>query len=174
MSSDDGLACRPDEAPRRSCLLALAAAPLGAAALAACAAPGGPTAPPLTRDEATAQLRAAETAFAATMAARDLAAFASHIADDAVFVNGGRPLRGREAIVEHWKRFFAAPAAPFAWRPELAEVTGNADLGYTEGPVALPDGRVVARFFTTWRRSPDGRWRVAFDNGYDTPPCARP
>lgn len=150
-------------------LAATAALPLAAQTPAS-----GATAAPLARDEAVAQVRAAETAFAATMAARDLVAFASHIADDAVFVNGGRPLRGKDAIVDHWKRFFTGPAAPFAWRPELAEVTGSADLGYTEGPVSLPDGRVIARFYTTWRRGADGRWRVAFDNGYDTPPCARP
>ena len=42
-----------------------------------------------------------ERAFAATMAARDQAAFASFIAEDAVFLNGGRgELRGKAAIAQ--------------------------------------------------------------------------
>jgi ketosteroid isomerase-like protein len=109
-------------------------------------------------------LRAAETAFAKSMADRDFDAFASHVADDAVFINGGNPLRGKAAVLAHWKRFFDTPAAPFAWQPELAEVAG--DLGYTEGPVSAPEGRVFARFYSTWRRSTSGRWFVVFDNGY--------
>jgi ketosteroid isomerase-like protein len=124
---------------------------------------GAACATPEARGSAEA-LRAAESAFAKSMADRDFDAFASHVADDAVFINGGQPLRGKAAVLAHWKRFFEKPAAPFAWQPELAEVAG--DLGYTEGPVSAPDGRVFARFFSTWRRGASGRWLVVFDNGY--------
>ena len=119
-------------------------------------------------------LRAAETAFAATMAARDLDAFATHIADDAVFINGGKPLRGKAAIVEHWKRFYAGPRAQFAWKPELVEVIESGRLGYSEGPVSNPDGVVVARYVSTWRLDAAGRWKIVFDNGYDVCNCPKP
>lgn len=150
----------------RRLLLALAATgSLGACADLRRAAPPGSTAD---------QLRAAETAFAATMAARDLDAFAAHIADDAVFINGARPLRGKAAIVEHWKRFYAGPRAPFSWKPELVEVTDSGRLGYSEGPVSNPDGVVVARYVSTWRLDAAGRWKIVFDNGYDVCNCPKP
>jgi uncharacterized protein (TIGR02246 family) len=103
------------------------------------------------------------------MAKRDMAAFASFIAEDAVFINGGSPLRGKAAIMAFWSRFFTASAAPFSWEPTIAELSGNGQLGYTEGPVTAPNGKVIMRFYTTWARQADGRWLVVFDNGY--PPC---
>ena len=119
------------------------------------------------------RLRAAETAFAATMAARDLAAFATFIAEDAVFINGGKPLRGKAAIVEHWRRFYSGPRAPFSWKPEIVEVLGSGRLGYSEGPVADPDGVVVARYASTWRLDAAGAWKVVFDNGSEVCRCAK-
>src|SRR5262245_29242877 len=67
----------------------------------------------------------AERAFADAMARRDLAAFSSHVAAEAVFFSspdGLRALRGKSAIVDGWKRFFEGPKAPFSWSPETAEV----------------------------------------------------
>lgn len=144
---------------------------LPAFALFACAAPMGPAAP----DQATASahVRAAETAFAASMARRDLAAFSAAIADDAVFINGGQPLRGKAQIVDFWKRFFDGPQAPFSWKPEDAEASLSGTLGYTRGPVSSPDGKVFAHFHSTWRRQSDGQWRVVFDNGDRACDCAK-
>jgi ketosteroid isomerase-like protein len=122
---------------------------------------------PASRDDLVAELFAAETGFAATMAARDVDAFATYLGEDAVFINGSTPLRGRDAIVAHWKRFFSAPQAPFAWKPEIVEVGAGGSLGYTEGPVWTPAGTVVARFATTWQRIAGGRWLVVFDHGND-------
>ena len=151
---------------RRS-LLTLAAA---AVATTACGS--------IARDtvDATAQadrLRAAETAFAATMAARDLNAFASFLADDAVFINGGKPLRGKAAVVAHWQRFYAGPRAPFSWKPEIIELAESGRLGYSEGPVADPDGVVVARYASTWRIDATGQWKIVFDNGTEVCRCAK-
>lgn len=146
----------------------LTLAALGGLLLAGCATPPPPDITPLAE-----QVRAAETAFAGSMAARDFAAFASWVADDAVFVNGGKPLRGKPAVLAHWERFFRGPAAPFSWKPEIVEVLASGQLAYSEGPVSLPDGRVVARYASTWRRNPDGGWRVVLDNGYDVCDCKR-
>lgn len=125
--------------------------------------------PAVDRAGREAQVRAAEAAFARSMAERDFTAFASFVSEDAVFVNYGQPLRGKPAVLAHWKRFFEGAAAPFAWQPQIVEVTADGGLGYSEGPVTLPDGRVPSRYFSTWRLEADGRWRVAFDNGYDLP-----
>jgi len=112
------------------------------------------------------QVRQSELAFAATMAARDLKAFSSFIAEDAVFINGGQPLRGRAAIVQFWERFFAGPSAPFSWEPSIVEVASGGTLGYTDGPVTLASGASTSRFYTTWQRQAHDGWLVIFDNGY--------
>ena len=142
-------------------------------ALGATGALGGCAAARPDRGRSPASLRAAESAFAATMAARDLAGFARFVAVDAVFINGGKPLRGRAAIVEHWRRFYERPQAPFAWRPELVEVLDSGTLGYSEGPVTAADGSVVARYYSTWRVDAAGEWKVVFDNGYDVCGCPK-
>lgn len=123
--------------------------------------------------ESSQQVRAAETAFAKSMADRDLAAFSALLADDAIFINGGKPLKGKAEIVAFWRKFFEPAAAPFSWKPEIAEATAGGDLGYTEGPVATPDGKVFAKFYSTWRRSPSGQWLVVFDNGYTVCDCKK-
>ncbi|MBK8167892.1 MAG: nuclear transport factor 2 family protein [bacterium] len=118
-------------------------------------------------DALTAQVRAAETAFAATMAARDHDAFGAFLAEEAVFFNARGPLRGAATVKEAWRRFFTEPAAPFSWRPETVEVLDSGTLALTAGPVFDPQGRHVADFQTIWRLEPDGKWRVVFDRGND-------
>jgi len=110
----------------------------------------------------------AERAFAATMAARDARAFASHIADEAVFMGASdapRVLRGRAAIVEGWKQFFDGATAPFSWEPDIVEVLDSGSLALTSGPVRDPDGKLIGRFNSIWRLERDGQWRVLFDRG---------
>lgn len=147
----------PTMIPRRHALLALGA---GGAGLAT-AEPG----------DAVASLRERELAFAQSMADRDLARFAAHLAEDAVFLNGGQPLRGKPAILARWRQYFDGPRPPFSWAPEIAEVLEGGQLGMTEGPVRAPDGRLIARFYTVWRRDPGGPWLLVFDNGYSIPAC---
>jgi ketosteroid isomerase-like protein len=121
-----------------------------------------------------AEVRAAEIAFSRSMAERDFAAFAAHVADDAVFIGGGRPLRGKAAVLAQWKAYFDGPVAPFTWQPEIVEVAAGGELGYSEGPVTNADGKGAVRFASTWRRSPaTGRWQVVFDNGYSVCNCQR-
>ncbi|OWQ46434.1 hypothetical protein CDL60_13205 [Roseateles noduli] len=118
-------------------------------------------------------VRAAEIAFADTMAKRDFKAFAEFVAEDAVFIDGKQPLRGRAAVLAHWKRFFDGAEAPFSWAPDLVEVLPDGQLGYSTGPVHVKD-KLVARFASTWRLDADGRWRVVFDNGSEVCDCKPP
>lgn len=123
--------------------------------------------PTIDREQLIQEVTAREIAFAKTMADRDYIAFETFIADDAVFLNDGRPLRGKQSIVDHWRRFYTDPTAPFAWKPDLVEVSGTGGLAESIGPVSEPGGNIVARFYSTWRREPSGEWRIVFDNGYD-------
>ena len=115
-----------------------------------------------------AELRAAEQAFAKTMADRDHAAFVSFLAPDAVFV-GRDVLRGREAVAAGWKRFYEGPQAPFSWEPTVSLVLASGTLGLSSGPVLDPGGKRVGTFNSTWRREADGQWKVVLDHG--CPPC---
>ena len=129
-------------------------------------------APAAPHEELVEQVRAAETAFAATMAARDFTAFGAFIADEGVFFSGRGPLRGAAAVRDGWKRFFEGPDAPFSWKPETVEVLPSGTLALTSGPVADPSGAPSGNFTSLWRLEADGKWRVVFDKG--CPPCECP
>jgi len=118
-----------------------------------------------TKPDLRGQVFAAESTFAATMAARDLKAFGSFVAPDAVFFGGRGVLRGNAAVVEGWKGFFGGPQAPFSWRPEVVEVLDSGKLAHSSGPVMDPNGKLIGMFNSVWRLEPDGHWRVVFDKG---------
>lgn len=115
------------------------------------------------------EVKAAETAFAKTMADRDLAAFRTFVSDEAVFFTGKGVLRGADAVAAGWAPLFDGPAAPFSWEPEEVEVLASGKLAFSSGPVRDPQGRRVGTFNSVWRRGPDGGWKVVFDKG--CPPC---
>jgi ketosteroid isomerase-like protein len=115
------------------------------------------------------QVRAAETAFAKSMADRNLAAFTALLADDTVFFGGKGVMRGKAAVVADWKRFFDGPAAPFSWSPAEVEVLSSGDLGFSSGPVVDPKGNRIGTFNSVWQRQSDGSWKIVFDKG--CPPC---
>ena len=141
---------------------------LFAAVLCGCAAS---SAAPGASD-ARQEVAAAEEAFARTMADRDHQAFATFIANDAIFFGGPEPLRGKQQVVDGWKVFFDGPDAPFSWEPLVVEVLDSGTLALSSGPVVNPSGETVAQFTSIWRLEPDGRWRVIFDKGSDV--CRRP
>lgn len=115
------------------------------------------------------QVADAERAFARSMAERDFAAFARHVSAQAVFFSAGETLRGREAVLAGWRKFFDGPQAPFAWEPDQVEVLADGTLAHSSGPVRDPAGTTLTRFNSVWRLEPDGIWRVVFDRG--DPPC---
>lgn len=109
---------------------------------------------------------AAERAFARSMAERDIAAFARHLDDEAVFFGPVAPvLRGKPAVIAGWQRLYEGKDAPFSWEPDQVEVLAGGTLALSTGPVRDPQGKVVARFNSIWRRAADGRWLVVFDKG---------
>jgi ketosteroid isomerase-like protein len=124
-----------------------------------------------TTDELEASLLATEQAFAASAQNRDQDAFASFIAEGAVFAGGGPILRGREAIVQAWSTFFAPDGPRISWSPEAVAVKNEGTLGFTRGPYAVEvtgeDGevkRTEGTFFSVWQRQGDA-WKIVLDTG---------
>lgn len=125
-----------------------------------------------TPSELADQVRAAETAFAATMTQRDFTAFASFIADEAVFFGSAGPLRGKASVLDGWKDFYQGATAPFSWTPEVVEVLASGTLALSSGPVRDEAGNRIGTFNSIWRLDADRQWRVIFDKG--CPMCDRP
>jgi ketosteroid isomerase-like protein len=110
------------------------------------------------------QVRAAETAFARTMADRDWAAFKACVSPEAIFF-GRQVLRGRDAVAAGWKPYFDGERAPFSWEPEQVEALESGGLALSSGPVLDPQGKRIGTFQSVWRLEADGRWRIVFDKG---------
>ena len=114
--------------------------------------------------ELAAQVRATEIAFAKTLADRDVKKFAAMIAPDVIWL-APEPLRGPDAVVANWRRFFEGARPPFSWTPELVEVQDGGKLALSTGPVLDPTGKRVGTFTSIWRREPSGEWKIIFDRG---------
>lgn len=125
-------------------------------------------APPASAD---AELWRRECGFAATMAQRDLQAFAGFVSEQALFHSGPAPLKGRAAVTGFWQRFYTETTAPFSWYPDRAELLEPGRLAHTSGPVFGADGALIGRFYSIWRKEADGEWRVLHDHG--GPPDAK-
>jgi len=126
-----------------------------------------------TPDSWRAEVFAAERAFAKSMADRDYPAFGRHVAPDTLFFGNAQVHRGRDAVLAAWKAFFDGPQAPFSWEPDQVEVLASGQLALSTGPVRNPQGQVVARFNSIWKREADGRWLVIFDKGSPPDPPAK-
>jgi ketosteroid isomerase-like protein len=107
----------------------------------------------------------AESSFAASMAKRDLEAFAAFVSPEAIFFGDTTVMRGKRAVVDGWRPFFVKPAAPFSWKPEVIEVLPSGKLALSSGPVFDPGGKRIGSFSSIWRRDLDGSWQIIFDKG---------
>jgi ketosteroid isomerase-like protein len=110
------------------------------------------------------QVTDTERSFARSMAARDPAAFAAFLSEQAVFM-GKNTLRGKAAVADGWKVYFLGDKAPFSWEPDRVEVLVDGSLAHSTGPVRDPEGKPIARFNSIWRQEAPGVWRIVFDKG---------
>lgn len=145
---------------RRHALFAAAALP---AATGTASASSWPGADEIARR--VGEVTATETAFAKTLADRDVAAFRRFLAPDTIWMNGRTPLHGPDAVLAVWAKFFEGTKPPFAWAPDLVIVLPSGDLAQSSGPVTSPDGKVFSRFQSVWRRKTEGVWEIVFDQG---------
>jgi ketosteroid isomerase-like protein len=120
------------------------------------------------------QVRRTETAFAKTMADRDAKAFASFLADEAVFMSARGTARSAKAVTQMWAQYFKSEQAPFSWEPERVEVLESGTLVMTSGPVRDPSGKRTGTFNSVWRREADGQWKIVLDNGCPACNCDAP
>lgn len=134
------------------------------ALLGACGALSAHAAPPAaaTLQE---QVFATERAFAKSMADRDLKAFGSFLADEAVFFGSQNVLRGKVQVTAAWAGFFSEPQAPFSWAPDQVEVLPSGTLAFSSGPVRDASGKPISRYNSIWRLEAPGVWRIVFDKG---------
>lgn len=119
------------------------------------------------------EVRAAETAFAKTMADRDHVAFTALLSEEAVFWGGKGAVRGRDAVAAEWKSLFEGPKAQFSWGPKDVAVGTSGDIGFSTGPVYDTDGTRTGTYNSVWRKEKDGKWRIIFDHGCPSCPACK-
>lgn len=141
-------------------------------AFAATTACGTVQVPP-SNAELKQQVADTERAFAATMAKRDHQAFVSFLADEAIFYNGPKVLRGKDTVAAEWKSLYEKPEAPFSWEPDQVEVLDSGTLAHSSGPVRDPQGKITSRFNSVWRLEAPGKWRIVFDKGERVCDCKK-
>jgi len=133
-----------------------------------------------TADKAACEVWQRELAFAQSVQRHDAAAFASHLAPDAIFdANTGKPKRGADTIRQHWAAIIAGKTVHLDWYPQHVVATADGALAYSSGAYLYEDPApkakpryVIGKFATTWRRGGDGTWRVAFDGGDEGKPAS--
>jgi ketosteroid isomerase-like protein len=112
------------------------------------------------------EIRAAERALAAALAADDRTAWVFHYTEDAVFDGGGHAVVGRDALLAMANDM--QPLSSVTIRAMRTEGSGDvatvwAEASWISGP---PDERhiVKVRGILVWRKGLDGFWRVAMEH----------
>ena len=131
---------------------------------------GCATSPP-DLERARREVAAADSAWAAAAAARDLEASVNAMADDGVmFPPDQAPVVGRAAIKGYMAAGFSIPGFSVQWSPGEIKVASSGDLAYSFGRsrYTIPDSSgtirtIHAKGVTVWRREADGRWRCVAD-----------
>jgi ketosteroid isomerase-like protein len=110
-----------------------------------------------------------------------MAAFASFIDPAAVFNAGtAAPLRGRQAILEHWARIVSGAPVKLLWRPQTVTIPVGGNIAFSTGPYTMINTKadvtnpyLVGEFVTIWaRRDRNAQWLVSFDSGTGPRPVA--
>jgi ketosteroid isomerase-like protein len=104
--------------------------------------------------------------------------FSSWFADDAVTLNNGQPaVFGRTAIAAQAQ--WDPKTYQLTWVPDGAQMGPSNDMGFTwgqyEGRSKDKNGEpvvITGRYFTVWKKLPDGSWKVALDASANGPPAA--
>ena len=119
-----------------------------------------------------------EARFAKDVLARGGAAFADWFAEDGVALGNGQPPHiGKVAIAKsaNWD----PKVYQLIWTPTDALMGPSGDIGYTwghfEGHSKDANGKPVTttgRYLTSWRKQPDGNWKVVLDAGSNEPAAA--
>ena len=94
--------------------------------------------------------------------------FVEYFADDSVIFRPG-PVNGKKFYTDQAER-----PGLLTWRPVIADISSNGDLGYTTGPWEFrkngkDDPQVFyGYYFSIWKKQADGSWKVALDHGINS------
>ena len=102
-------------------------------------------------------------------------AFGNWFAEDGVTLNNGKPaILGRTAIAAQAQ--WDPKTYQLSWVPQGAQMGPSNDMGFTwghyEGRSKDKNGEPVVisgRYFTVWKKLPNGSWKVALDASADEP-----
>ena len=140
----------------------------------ACAATlGACRAPQLPHRAILSDLQAVSDAYTKAPASRDAKAVVQFFAPDVVVMSpqGRAPVRGLEANLAAWERFFRGANPVHTMTTDTAVVDESGELGYTMGHwtvgVDTPGGRAEAagEYLAVWRRR-EGLWRIVALSAY--------
>jgi len=97
-------------------------------------------------------------------------AFAAFLAPDAIMI----PRKGdpREGYAQAISSFGEDPGFDLSWQPQMAEVAGSGDMGWTWGHYQVEvDGTQISsgKYVNIWKMQPDGKWKVRLDMGNTEP-----
>jgi len=141
------------------------------------ASAGNPLTQP-TLSAGTLHLMQLDLDFAKDVAKGGGKAFVSWFADDALTLNNGKPVvmgKTRIAADANWD----AKQYQLIWTPQGAQMGPSGDMGFTYGhyeghskDIHGNDVSTSGRYITVWKRSIDGKWKVALDASAEEPPAA--
>lgn len=121
------------------------------------------------------QLLTLDGEFSQSVAKGGGAAFTSWFADDALTLNNGKvPVIGKAHIAATAR--WTPEEYQLAWQPMGAQMGPSGDMGFTwghyDGTSKGKNGNAVTisgRYITVWKRTSDGKWKVALDASAEEP-----
>src|SRR5271168_602725 len=120
-------------------------------------------------------LRQLEGEFMKAAAERGSAGYMSYYADDAVEVPNGGPIVQGKVNIAKGMGFLDQKDNHLTWTPVGADISADADLGYTYGTYEFrskdKDGKPVVdhgKYTSIWKKQKDGNWYVVLDMGNAT------
>ncbi len=162
-----------------SCFVCLCACCLSI--LSACAQqPQAPQAPPDESAAAESAIRAADAAWSKTAEAKQLDAMVGYYADNAIALIPNTPMAtGKDAVRKVLEPMFAAPGFSLSWKVTNAGAAKSGDLGWTVGTYELTMNdskgnprKDQGKYFTQWKKQPDGSWKSIVDGFNSDMPAA--
>ncbi len=121
--------------------------------------------------ELEASLRIAAEAYQAAASSKDAATVVSLYEDDALMIPpDAEMVEGIEGVRDYRFGFIETPGVALDFELIRVEVAASGDVGWTVGVGQITieregeaPGRDVVRDVHTWRRQPDGSWKVVLD-----------
>lgn len=123
------------------------------------------------KEKSKSEILQTERAFAMKAATDGAAeAFAFYAADDAAISRKGKIIKGKNDLIEYYKKNEILGNSKLEWTPEFVEVSESGDLGYTYGyyTFIVSDStrneiKSTGVFHTVWKKQDDGSWKFVWD-----------